>query len=104
MQHDQHPPNRGMRCPHLRRQTKIFAAILEHPVIEKVLKHLGLLAQAPTFTPTRNPHQQAACPTWLLTICKPEAQVPQREISYWLLWTKGRRPNRLDEHELGRCE
>jgi hypothetical protein len=34
-------------CPHCGGELKIIAAILEQPVIEKILTHLGLQARAP---------------------------------------------------------
>ncbi len=39
-------------------ELKIIAAILERPVIEKILKHLGLQAQPPPKAPAREavPH------------------------------------------------
>jgi hypothetical protein len=48
----QHCPNCGAG------ELKIIAAILERPVIEKILKHLGLEPQPPPKTPTRElvPH------------------------------------------------
>ena len=36
-----------------RKQIKIIAAILESPVIERILTHLGLQARAPPQTPER---------------------------------------------------
>ena len=47
-------------CPNCGGELKIIAAILEQPVIEKILTHLGLQAQAPPLTPARGPHLQAA--------------------------------------------
>jgi hypothetical protein len=46
----QHCPNCGGGG-----ELKIIAAILERPVIEKILKHLGLQAQPPPRAPTREP-------------------------------------------------
>jgi len=39
---------------------KIIAAILEAPVIEKILMHLGLQARAPPRSPAREQALQAA--------------------------------------------
>jgi len=39
-------------CPNCGGQLKIIAAILEHPVIEKILTHLGLQARAPPRAPS----------------------------------------------------
>lgn len=50
----QHCPNCGGG------EFKIVAAILERPVIEKVLMHLGLQAQATPRAPARGPALQAA--------------------------------------------
>ena len=47
------------RCPNCGGgELKIIAAILERPVIEKILKHLGLQPQPPAKTPARElvPH------------------------------------------------
>jgi len=48
-----HLPNCG---DHL----NIIAAIMEQPVIEKILTHLGLQARAPPSAPTRRSQLQAA--------------------------------------------
>ena len=40
-------------CPNCGGQLKIIAAILEAPVIERILTHLGLQARAPPRTPAR---------------------------------------------------
>jgi hypothetical protein len=40
-------------CPNCGGELKIFAAILEQPVIEKLLAHLGLQARAPPRAPAR---------------------------------------------------
>jgi hypothetical protein len=45
----QHCPNCGGG------DLKIIAAILERPVIEKILKHQGLQAQPPPRVPAREP-------------------------------------------------
>ena len=45
----QHCPNCGAG------ELKIIAAILERPVIEKILKHLGLEPQPPPKAPAREP-------------------------------------------------
>lgn len=45
--------------PELRR-TQDIAAILEQPVIEKILTHLGLQARAPPRAPARGQARQAA--------------------------------------------
>lgn len=42
-------------CPNCGGQLKIIAAILEQPVIEKILTHLGLQARAPPRAPARAP-------------------------------------------------
>jgi hypothetical protein len=47
-------------CPACGGELKIIAAILEQPVIEKILMHLGLQARAPPRTPARGPQLQAA--------------------------------------------
>jgi len=47
-------------CPNCGGQLKIIAAILEQPVIEKILTHLGLQARAPPRAPARGPQLQAA--------------------------------------------
>ena len=47
-------------CPNCGGQLKIIAAILEQPVIEKILTHLGLEARAPPRTPARGSQMQAA--------------------------------------------
>jgi len=41
------------RCPNCGGELKIIAAILDAPVIEKILTHLGLQARAPPRSPTR---------------------------------------------------
>jgi len=46
----EHCPNGG--------QLKIIAAILEQPVIEKILTHLGLQARAPPRAPARGSQLQ----------------------------------------------
>ncbi len=52
-------------CPNCGGQLKIIAVILEAPVIEKILTHLGLQARAPPRAPARGQALQAArgCPT-----------------------------------------
>ena len=47
-------------CPNCGGQLKIIAAILELPVIEKILTHLGLHARAPPRAPARASQLQAA--------------------------------------------
>ena len=47
-------------CPNCGRELKIIAAILEQPVIEKILTHLGLQARAPPRAPARGQALQAA--------------------------------------------
>jgi hypothetical protein len=47
-------------CPNCDGELKIIAAILEQPVIEKILTHLGLHARAPPRAPTRGQVLQAA--------------------------------------------
>ena len=46
--------------PHCGGELKIIAAILEQPVIEKILTHLGLQARAPPRAAARRPQLQAA--------------------------------------------
>ena len=47
-------------CPNCGGELKIIAAILEQPVIEKILMHLGLQARAPPSAPARRSQLQAA--------------------------------------------
>ena len=47
-------------CPNCGGELKIIAAILEQPVIEKILTHLGLHARAPPRAPARGQALQAA--------------------------------------------
>jgi len=47
-------------CPNCGGELKIIAAILEQPVIEKILTHLGLQAQAPPRAPARGQALQPA--------------------------------------------
>jgi len=47
-------------CPNYGGELKIIAAILEAPVIEKILTHLGLQARAPPRAPVRGQALQAA--------------------------------------------
>ena len=47
-------------CPNCGGELKIIAAILEAPVIEKILTHLGLHARAPPRAPARDQALQAA--------------------------------------------
>jgi len=47
-------------CPNCGGQLKIIAAILEAPVIERILTHLGLQARAPPRASARGDFQQAA--------------------------------------------
>ena len=47
-------------CPNCGGELKIIAAILEAPVIEKILTHLGLQARAPPRSPARGQALQAA--------------------------------------------
>lgn len=49
------------RCPNYGSELKIFAAILEAPVNEKILTHLGLQATAPPRAPASGLALQAAC-------------------------------------------
>jgi hypothetical protein len=46
--------------PNCRGELKIIAAILETPVIEKILTHLGLQARAPPRAPARGQTLRAA--------------------------------------------
>jgi hypothetical protein len=48
------------QCPNCGGQLKFIAAILEAPVIEKILTHLGLQARAPPLAPARGQALQAA--------------------------------------------
>ena len=47
-------------CPNCGGELKIIAAILEAPVIEKILTHLGLQAHAPPRAQARDPASRAA--------------------------------------------
>ena len=47
-------------CPNCAGQLKIIAAILEGPVVERILTHLGLQARAPPRVPARGDFEQAA--------------------------------------------
>ena len=47
-------------CPNCGGELKIIAAILEQPVMEKILTHLGLQARAPPRAPARGQALQAA--------------------------------------------
>ena len=47
-------------CPNCGGELKIIAEILEAPVIEKILTHLGLQARAPPRAPARGQAPQAA--------------------------------------------
>ena len=47
-------------CPNCGGELKIIAAILEQPVIEKLLTHLGLQARAPPRAAARSQSLQAA--------------------------------------------
>jgi hypothetical protein len=47
-------------CPNCGGELKIIAAVLEQPVIEKILTHLGLKARAPPRAPARGQALQAA--------------------------------------------
>jgi hypothetical protein len=47
-------------CPNCGGELKVIAAILEQPVIEKILTHLGLQARAPPRAPARGQALQAA--------------------------------------------
>ena len=47
-------------CPNCGGELKIIAAILEQPVIEKILTHLGLQARAPPRSAARGQALQAA--------------------------------------------
>jgi len=48
------------QCPYGGGGLKVIAAILEQPVIEKVLTHLRLQSRAPPRAPARGPQLQAA--------------------------------------------
>ena len=50
----------GGHCPNCGGELKIIAAILEAPVVEKILMHLGLQARAPPRAPARGQTLQAA--------------------------------------------
>ncbi len=47
-------------CPNCSGELKIIAAILEPPVIERILTHLGLQARAPPRAPAHGQTQNAA--------------------------------------------
>jgi hypothetical protein len=47
-------------CPNCGGELKITAAILDQPVIEKILTHLGLQARAPPRAPARGSQLHAA--------------------------------------------
>ena len=47
-------------CPNCGGELRIIAPILEPPVIQKILTHLGLQARAPPRAPARGQAQQAA--------------------------------------------
>ena len=47
-------------CPNCGGELKIIAAIMEQPVIEKILTHLGLQARAPPRAPAGGCELQAA--------------------------------------------
>ena len=47
-------------CPNCGGELKIIAAILQAPVIERILTHLGLQARAPPRAPARGQMQRAA--------------------------------------------
>ena len=47
-------------CPNCGGELRIIAAILEQPVIEKILTHLGLQVRAPPRSPARGQELQAA--------------------------------------------
>ena len=47
-------------CPNCGGDLKIIAAILEQPVIERILTHLGLQARAPPRAPARAQVLEAA--------------------------------------------
>ena len=49
-----------VHCPNCGGELNIIAAILEQPVIEKILTHLGLQARAPPRAPARGSQLQAA--------------------------------------------
>jgi len=47
-------------CPNGSGELKIILAIVDQPVIEKILTHLGLQARAPPRAPARGSHLHAA--------------------------------------------
>ena len=47
-------------CPNCAGQLKIIAAILEAPIVERILTHLELQARAPPRVPARGDFEQAA--------------------------------------------
>ncbi|MDP1649826.1 MAG: hypothetical protein Q8M01_16715 [Rubrivivax sp.] len=47
-------------CPTCGGELKIIAVTMEPPVIERILKHLGLPARARSQAPARDPMPQAA--------------------------------------------
>ena len=55
-----HRPTADAHSRQLRGELKIIAVILEAPVIEKFLMHLGLQARAPPQAPARGQALQAA--------------------------------------------
>jgi hypothetical protein len=50
----------GVLAPNCGGELKIITAILEQPVIEKILTHLGLQARVPPRAPAHRPQLQAA--------------------------------------------
>ena len=48
-----------LRCPKCGEPTRIIAFVLERPVIERILEHLGDRAQPPAVLPARSPPQLA---------------------------------------------
>jgi hypothetical protein len=49
-----------VHCPNCGGELRIIAAIVEQPVIENILTHLGLQARAPPRAPARGQALQAA--------------------------------------------
>ena len=48
------------QCPNCGGEIKIIAVIVDAPVIERILTHLGLEARAPPRVPARGDFEQAA--------------------------------------------
>ena len=91
-------------CPNCGGQMKIIGAILEQPVIEKILMHLGLQARAPPRAPARG-----GAATSGLTVAFPRQSggpdAGAAEIGcVWALQGRGLRPRRPGKPEGKRYE